>query len=90
MNISQVSEFRIEDDDGLEVFSTNTPTLGLPRGVQKLDVRIVKANRITSAVNDSLQISSTIAYLMGSEGTHMEGRQITWKADQDIYLKVIA
>lgn len=89
INISSVTEFRIVDRKGREVFSTNTPTLGLPRGVQKLDVRVAKVNRITSAVNASLQlVSTTFTYLKGSEGTHLEGRQITFKADQDILLKV--
>lgn len=77
------------DKKGREMFSTNTPTLGLPRGVQKLDVRVAKTNRITSALNASLQIESTsFTYLRGSEGTHMEGKQFLWKADQDINLKV--
>jgi beta-sarcoglycan len=90
INISQVEEFRVVDRKGKQVFSTNTPTLGLPRGVQKLDVRVAKVNRITSPVNASLQlVSTTFAYLKGSEGTHLEGRQILFKADQDILMKVL-
>jgi beta-sarcoglycan len=89
INITNVEEFRVVDRKGREVFSTNTPTLGLPRGVQKLDVRVAKVNRITSAVNASLQlVSTTYVYLKGSEGTHLEGRQVVFKADQDIFLKV--
>lgn len=89
INITRVNGVRVVDKKGREMFSTNTPTLGLPRGVQKLDVRVAKTNRITSALNASLQIESTsFTYLRGSEGTHMEGKQFLWKADQDINLKV--
>lgn len=89
INITKVNGVRVVDKHGKEMFSTNTPTLGLPRGVQKLDVRVAKTNRITSAVNATLQIESTsFTYLRGSEGTHMEAKHFLWKADQDITLKV--
>jgi len=89
INITQVKEFRVVDKKGREVFSTNTPTLGLPRGVQKLDVRVAKVDRITSPGNSSLQlVSTTYTHLSGSEGTHLEGRQVVFKADQDIFLQV--
>ncbi|CAL8094211.1 unnamed protein product [Orchesella dallaii] len=90
INITKVNGVRVVDKRGREMFSTNTPTLGLPRGVQKLDVRVAKTNRITSAVNATLQLESTsFTYLRGSEGTHIEGKQFIWKADQDIVLKSV-
>ncbi|CAG7837922.1 unnamed protein product [Allacma fusca] len=90
INITQVSIFRVTDKKGKEVFSTNTPTLGLPKGLKSLDVRVVKANRITSAINSTLQMRShTFAYLKGSEGTRIRGKQVVLAADQDIFLKSI-
>ena len=89
INITHVEEFRVRSKNGKSIFSTSTPTLDLPSGVKDLRVRVAKVNRITSAINSSLELSSSsFTYLKGSEGTRMDGKEILWSADRDIFLKV--
>jgi len=89
--ITGVNSFDVRDPvTNLSVFSTGFPNFGLPRGVKKLHIRMAQTRRITSPVNASLFLrSDTVTRLRGSEGTHMEGREIVWSADQDIHLKSV-
>jgi len=89
--ITGVNSFDVRDPvTNHSVFSTDFPNFGLPRGVKKLDIRMAQTRRITSPINASLFLrSETYTRLRGSEGTHMEGREIVWSADQDIYLKSV-
>lgn len=90
-SISGVDSFEVRDPkSGQSVFSTGFPNFGLPRGVGHLNVKIAHTRRISSSVNSSLYFrSDTYARLKGNEGTRMEGREIVWSADQDIYLKSV-
>jgi beta-sarcoglycan len=89
--ITGVNSFDVHDPlTGHSVFSTDFPNFGLPRGVKKLDIKMAQTQRITSPVNSSLFLrSDTYTRLRGTEGTRMEGREIVWSADQDIYLKSV-
>ena len=89
--ITGVNSFDVRDPvTNHSVFSTGFPNFGLPRGVKKLDIRMAQTRRITSPVNASLFLrSDKHTVLRGSEGTRMEGREIVWSADQDIYLKSV-
>lgn len=89
--VTGVHSFDVRDPlTGHSVFSTGFPNFGLPRGVKKLDIRMAQTQRITSPVNSSLFLrSDTYTRLRGTEGTRMEGREIVWSADQDIYLKSV-
>lgn len=89
--ITGVNSFDVRDPEtGHPVFSTDFPNFGLPRGVKKLDIRMAQTRRITSPINSSLFLrSDTYTRLRGTEGTRMEGREIVWSADQDIYLKSV-
>lgn len=47
-------------------------------------------NRIVSPIGQNLTLrSDTIASIRGTEGTHMESKEMVWSADQDIYLKSV-
>ncbi|PSN34851.1 Beta-sarcoglycan [Blattella germanica] len=89
--ITGIDSFDVRDPvTGRSVFSTGFPNFGLPRGVSKLDIKMAQTRRITSPVNSSLHFQSqSYARLRGTEGTRMEGREIVWSADQDIYLKSV-
>ncbi|KAJ9594342.1 hypothetical protein L9F63_014218 [Diploptera punctata] len=89
--VTGIDSFEIRDSrTGRSIFSTGYPNFGLPRGVTKLDIKMAQTRRITSPVNSSLYLrSDSITRLRGTEGTRMEGREIVWSADQDIYLKSV-
>ncbi|XP_067012864.1 beta-sarcoglycan [Anabrus simplex] len=90
-SVTGVDSFDVVDPvTGHAIFSTGYPNFGLPRGVAQLNVKIAHTRRITSPVNSSLYLrSDSYARLKGNEGTRMEGREIVWSADQDIFLKSV-
>jgi beta-sarcoglycan len=92
INISQVNEFNVVSSSGEQIFTTSSPSLGLPTsGVKALQVNMARVNRITSGVNESLELSSTsFTYLTGGEGARMDGRFVNWDADRDIFLRSIS
>lgn len=87
--VNGVHSFDVRDPvSGQSIFSTGFPNFGLPAGVDKLQVKMTQTHRIVSPINNSLFIrSDRITRLKGNEGTRMEGREIVWSADQDIFLK---
>ncbi|XP_046981278.1 beta-sarcoglycan [Schistocerca americana] len=89
--VNNVKSFDVHDPvSGKPIFSTGFPNFGLPHGVDKLQIKIAQTRRITSSVNNSLYLQSrTFIRLKGNEGTRMEGREIVWSADQDIFLKSV-
>ncbi|KAL1461849.1 hypothetical protein WDU94_013716 [Cyamophila willieti] len=91
VEVTNVKEFNVyHPTDHMPIFSTGFPNFGLPRGVKKLDVQQVRTSRITSPIEDDLVLrSETYTRLKGNEGIRMEGRTITWTADNDIFLKSV-
>nr|CAD7573412.1 unnamed protein product [Timema californicum] len=89
--IAGIKSFEVRDPTtGHPIFSTGFPNFGLPRGVEHLDVKMVQTHRITSPVSSGLDIQADkYAFLRGNEGTHVDGREIVWSADQDIFLKSV-
>nr|CAD7410658.1 unnamed protein product [Timema cristinae] len=89
--IAGIKSFEVRDPmTGHPIFSTGFPNFGLPRGVEHLDVKMVQTHRITSPVSSSLDLQADkYAFLRGNEGTHVDGREIVWSADQDIFLKSV-
>jgi len=69
INISHVEQFRVMSNSGEPIFSTTSPSLDLPKGINDFRVKIARVNRITSAINSSLEFSSSsFTHLKGSEG----------------------
>lgn len=89
--MSQVDSFEVKDPrTGVTYFTTDFPNFGLPSGVETIDVRIAETYRITSPVNESLEIKSDNEISMhGAEGVRIESKDIVWNADQDVFLKSI-
>ncbi|XP_047350529.1 uncharacterized protein LOC124949483 [Vespa velutina] len=88
-SISQVRSFEIKDfRTGAIYFTTDYPKFGLPSGVDRIDVKIAQTHRITSPVNESLEINSDDRIsLHGAEGIKMESKDIFWNASNDVLLK---
>lgn len=87
----QADSFNIRHPaSGMMVFSTDYPNFGLPRGVDTLNVQITQTKRIASPIDGNLSLKSeSIVKLKGSEGTRLEGKEVVWSADQDIFLKSV-
>ncbi|KAE8738743.1 hypothetical protein FOCC_FOCC015753 [Frankliniella occidentalis] len=89
--IQGIKSFDIHDPKtGQTIFSTDFPNFGLPQGVEKLDIKLARTHRIVSPIDKDLTLSAeSYVRIKGIEGTHMDGKQILWKADQDIFLKSV-
>lgn len=89
--VKNIESFQVRHPvTGESIFSTDFPNFGLPSGVANLDVQIALTKRIASPIDESLLIKSDQrTKLKGSEGTHMDGREIIWSADEDIFLKSV-
>ena len=89
--IKNVDSFIVRNPlTGKTIFSTDFPNFGLPKGVGKLDVELVLTKRITSALDKILVIKSdSFVKLKGSEGIHIDGKEVIFSADQDIFLKSV-
>jgi beta-sarcoglycan len=79
--------FDVRNKHGAVIFSTNSPQFNSLTGANSLNAKNVFTNRIASPVHGKLKVEGRILSLKGSEGTRMDGKEIVWSADQDIYLK---
>ncbi|CAH2062156.1 unnamed protein product, partial [Iphiclides podalirius] len=80
----------LDPETGEVVFSTSSPEMNLPEGVNNLLAKQISTKRIASPVDEDLVLrSETSAHLRGAEGTRMETKQLFWSADQDIHLRSI-
>lgn len=89
--VKNVESFEVRDpESGKSLFSTDFPNFGLPSGVDKLDVQVALTKRVSSPIDESLMIKSdSFIKLKGSEGVHIDGKEIIWSADRDIFLKSV-
>lgn len=75
---------------GNNIFSTHNPYFSVPYGVRHLYAEHVTTSRISSPVNQSLFLKSdSMIIFKGNEGTRMEGKHISWSADQFLFLKSV-
>ncbi|XP_066582288.1 beta-sarcoglycan [Prorops nasuta] len=90
-SVSRVKTFDVKDPKtGSTYFSTDFPNFGLPDGVERIDVKIAETHRITSPMNASLTIKSDKEISMqGAEGARMDGKEVVWSANSDVFLKSI-
>lgn len=71
-------------------FSTTFPNFGLPKGVQSLHIKKATANRITSKLDNPLILrSDKMIRIKGNEGVGARGRELLFRADQDLSLRSI-
>lgn len=89
-SIIQVDSFQIKHPTGVPIFSTDYPNFGLPRRVETLNVDLVQTKRVASPIDGNLSFrSESLIKLKGSEGTRLDGKEVVWSADQDIFLKSV-
>ncbi|XP_022900023.1 beta-sarcoglycan [Onthophagus taurus] len=84
-----INNFEVKNREGKVVFSTDFPQINIVKPIKNLKTEYVQTNRVSSSVDKKLEVEGRSVSLKGSEGTHMEGKEFIWKADQDIYLKSI-
>lgn len=71
-------------------FSTEFPCYKLTKRSKKLEAAVIHTNHVTSDINQKLVLrSDLLTKLSGSEGTHIDGKEILWTADQEVLLKSI-
>lgn len=87
--LSGFETFEVKNRQGDTIFSLNSPHLNQLSKVNSLKTKMVSTNRIASPVNGKLRIQGQKVGLKGAEGTRMDGKEIVWSADRDIYLKSI-
>nr|CAG4648935.1 EOG090X0F7H [Polyphemus pediculus] len=90
LNIDSFDMYEPKKTPKSSAFSTTFPNFGLPKGVQSLHVKKASVSRITSALNDplSLQSDSSIR-LRGNEGLRIKGKELLFRADQNLHLRSI-
>ncbi|XP_060524266.1 beta-sarcoglycan [Cylas formicarius] len=81
--------FDVKNRDKETIFTVSNPVFNNLRNANNLKTKQVETNKIRSPTYESLKIESENVHLKGAEGTKLEGREIVWKADQDIYLKSV-
>ncbi|XP_055700330.1 uncharacterized protein LOC129800008 [Phlebotomus papatasi] len=86
-----INLFEVRDPVTKEsIFTTSKPRYSIPQGVRNLKTTTVSASRVTSSMEEPLQIlAKGKMVLRGAEGTEMESKEIIWSADQNIFLKSI-
>lgn len=79
--------FEVKNKNGNVVFSTNNPEFKSLIKANSFEAKTISTNRIVSPIDSKLKVEGSTLSLKGSEGTRMDGKEIIWSADQDIYLK---
>lgn len=89
--ISGVDEFLLQSPKtGQKIFSTKYENFKLPVGVSHLSVKEAHVSRIASSVSEPLEITSPYQIMLkGNEGLTMEGKEISWVAGFDVYMKSV-
>lgn len=87
--VKNIDSFIVGNPDN-PIFTTSFPNFGLPEGVRHLDVSTVYTNRVVSPINETLTLnSSNYTRLKGNEGTSIDGLNIKWSAEGDIFLRSV-
>nr|CAH7763558.1 unnamed protein product [Callosobruchus chinensis] len=84
-----VNYFQVIDNENNTVFTVTEPTYESLKNVGNFKTKHIQTNRIRSQIDDELRINAEVVNVRGAEGTKIEGKEIIWNADQDIYLKSI-
>ncbi|XP_037090861.1 LOW QUALITY PROTEIN: beta-sarcoglycan-like [Pollicipes pollicipes] len=88
--VQGVARAGVSQAGAVPFFNTAYPNFGLPAGVRSLRVQDARTRRVVSPVDRSLKLlSSKQAHLKGSEGTHVDGKEIVFSADQELHLKSV-
>nr|CAG4646628.1 EOG090X0F7H [Macrothrix elegans] len=90
LNVDSFEMFEPKSSPKTTGFSTTFPNFGLPKGVQSLHIKKATANRVTSKLNGTLVMrSDKTVRLKGNEGVNVQGKEIFFRADQDLLLRSV-
>ena len=90
LNIESFDIFEPRKTQKLNAFSTTFPNFGLPKGVQSLRIKKAGVGRITSGLNEPLSLQShSQIRLRGNEGLDIKGREVLFRADQNLLLRSV-
>ncbi|XP_028138075.1 beta-sarcoglycan [Diabrotica virgifera virgifera] len=81
--------FDINNTHKESIFTVNEPVYENLRRVNNFRSKHIRTNKISSPIDESLTVDGESITVKGAEGTNINGKTITWSADQDIHLKSI-
>lgn len=84
-----VNTFEVKNSNGKSIFRTHKPAWHILTHIQNIQTEMVQTNKIVSPVDDKLILEAKNITLKGTEGTSVEGKEILWSADQNIYLNSV-
>ncbi|CAG0882131.1 unnamed protein product [Darwinula stevensoni] len=89
--VDNVNSFVVYDPEtGEEIFSTDYPNFGLPKGVKQINIKQAIARSISSPVGSNLEFKSPSKLrLKGNEGTKMDSKNMIVTAMTDLFLKAV-
>lgn len=85
-----INQFDIKNPITTEsIFTTHKPNFNLTKSVDNLTTKIISTSRITSPIDESLNLNNTRGKILfrGTEGVSMEGKEIVLSVDQNLHLK---
>lgn len=85
-----ISRFLVKSANGVPIFTTTETVFESLEKAKGFITRQMETGQIRSGKDESLSIESDkMVNLKGTEGSKIEGREIVWSADEDIYLKTV-
>lgn len=88
-HLNNIDSFEVKDKNGNTLFTTSNPSFNRIKNLKNFDTKMIQTSRIVSPVDTQLTIEAKNLSLKGAEGTSIDGKEINWRADQNIYLKTI-
>ncbi|KAJ8972730.1 hypothetical protein NQ314_000051 [Rhamnusium bicolor] len=81
-----INSFDVKNENDESIFTIIDPVFTSLKSGKNLKSKRIQTNKIRSPSDENLKIEGDKLHLKGAEGTKIEGREIVWSADQDIYL----
>ncbi|KAJ8950466.1 hypothetical protein NQ318_010344 [Aromia moschata] len=78
--------FEVKNENDRAIFTVSEPVFASLKNGRNFKAKRIQTNKIRSPNDEDLKIDSEKINLKGAEGTKMEGREVVWSAEEDIYL----
>lgn len=90
-SFTNIDNFEVTDPETQEIiFSTQHKNFQIPKDLSRLDVKKLRVHRLVSLPHSNLTLKSDlITRLRGNEGVKIRGKEVTFFADGDIFLKSV-
>lgn len=79
-------DFELKTEDKDTLFTTSNPEFKNLKNAKHFKSKYLYTNKIRSPLDENLEIKGELLHLKGAEGTDIEGKEVVWYADQDIFL----